>query len=101
MVWSDFEVPQSFIVENSKQRINLNTVCVTNVTFQVSNNSGIFKQALENSPNEFRGICGLKDVAMRIFQKQLKIKQPVMFEGPRAKTCGNKILESSLSLKKF
>ena len=33
MVWSDFEILQSFIVQNSKKRINFNTGCVTNVTF--------------------------------------------------------------------
>ena len=33
MVRSDFEILQSFIVENSKQRINFNTGCVTNVSF--------------------------------------------------------------------
>ena len=33
MVWFDFEIPQSFIVENSKKSINFNTGCVTNVTF--------------------------------------------------------------------
>ena len=33
MVWSDFEIPQSFIVENSKQGINFKTGYVTNVTF--------------------------------------------------------------------
>ena len=64
--WSDFQISQSFIVENSKQCINCNTESVTNVTFQkVGTNCGIFKQALENSPNEFRSICGSKDVAMR------------------------------------
>ena len=31
MVRSEFEIPQSFIVENSKQRINFNSV--TNVSF--------------------------------------------------------------------
>ena len=33
MVRSDSDIPQSFIVENSKQRINFNTECITNVTF--------------------------------------------------------------------
>ena len=55
MVWSDFEIPQSFVIENSKQRINFNTAYVTNVTFQeVDSNCGMFKQASENRPNEFR-----------------------------------------------
>ena len=52
MVWSDFNNSQPFIVENSKQRINLNTQCVINVTLQeVGCNCGIFKQDLENSSN--------------------------------------------------
>ena len=33
MVWSDFESLKSFIVEISKQRINFNVGCDTNVTF--------------------------------------------------------------------
>ena len=33
MVWSDFEIPLSFIVENSKQRINFIIGCVKNVAF--------------------------------------------------------------------
>ena len=56
---------QFFIVENSKQCINFNTRCVTNVTFsKVGSTCGIFKQALENRPNESRRICGSKSVAM-------------------------------------
>ena len=33
----------------------------------------IFKQALENSANEFRSICASKDVAIRISQKFVKM----------------------------
>ena len=56
--WSALEIPQFFIIENSKQCINFNTWWVTNVTFQkVGCNCGIFKQALENRPNEFHRIC--------------------------------------------
>ena len=33
MVWSDFEIPQTFIVENSKQSINFDIGCAVNVTF--------------------------------------------------------------------
>ena len=52
MVWFDFEIPQFFFDETRKQRINLNTGCVKNVTFQeVGSNFGIFKQALKNSPS--------------------------------------------------
>ena len=84
MVWSDFEILQSFIVQNSKKRINFNTGCVTNVTFQeIGSNCGIFKQASENSPNEFRSTCGSKDVAIRMLKK-LKIEHPVTFEGPKS-----------------
>ena len=65
MSWSDFEIPQFFIFENRKQCINFNKGCVTNVTFQeFGSNYGIFKQALENRPNEFRRTCGSKGVAM-------------------------------------
>ena len=28
MVWPEFEIPQSFFVESSKQRINFNRACV-------------------------------------------------------------------------
>ena len=82
MVWFDFEIPQSLIVENSKQRINSNGVCVTNVTFQ--GDFGVFKQASENRRNEFRSTCDSTDVAMRIYKKQLKIEQLVTFDGPRS-----------------
>ena len=67
MAWSNFEIHQSFIVENSKQRINFNITCVANVTFQeVGSYCGILKQTSENSPSEFRITCGSKDVAMRL-----------------------------------
>ena len=33
MIWFDFELPQNFIVENSKKCIYFNTRCVRNVTF--------------------------------------------------------------------
>ena len=60
MVRSDFEIPQFFIVANSKQRINFNSV--TNVSFwEPGNNFGICKKASKNSRNTF---CS-KDVAMR------------------------------------
>ena len=39
--------------------MNFNTGCATNVT-------GIFKQALEDRPNEFHSICGSKDDAIKI-----------------------------------
>ena len=58
MVTSDVETPQSFIVENGKQRINFNSV--TNVSFwEPGSNFGIFKQPV-------RSTCGSKDVVMRI-----------------------------------
>ena len=49
MVRSDFEIPQSFIVENSKQGVNF--ISVTNVSFlEPGSNFGIFKQPLKYSP---------------------------------------------------
>ena len=46
MNWSGSEIPYFFIVESSKQCINFNTGCVTNVSFQkVGSNCDIFKQA--------------------------------------------------------
>ena len=43
--------------------MNFNTGCATNMTFQkVGSNCGIFKQVLENSPNEFHSIFGSQDV---------------------------------------
>ena len=66
MGWSDFEISEFFIIQNSKKCMN-NTGCATNVTFQkVGSNCGIFKQALENRPNEFHSICESKDVATKI-----------------------------------
>ena len=53
MGWSDFEIPQFFIAENSKQCMSVITGFVTNVNFQkVGSNCGIFKQASENRPNK-------------------------------------------------
>ena len=67
MAGSDFETPQFFVIENSKQSMNFNTGWATNVTFQkVGSNCGIFKQALENRPNEFHSICRSKDVTTKI-----------------------------------
>ena len=64
IVWSDFEIPQSFIVGNSKQRINFNTGCVTNVSFWE------FGSYLVSSSNKLRKIVrstwGSKDVARKI-----------------------------------
>ena len=49
MVRSDFKIPQSFIVENSKQRINFNSA--TNMSFwEPGSNFGIFRQPSKNSP---------------------------------------------------
>ena len=49
MVRSDVEIPQSFIVENSRKRINFNSV--TNVSLgKPDSNFGIFKQPSKNSP---------------------------------------------------
>ena len=65
--WSDFEIPQLFIVKNSKQRISFNIGWVTNVTFwKAGGNCGIFKQTLESRPNEFCRICSSNNVAMII-----------------------------------
>ena len=33
MSWSDFEIPQLFIVDSSKQSLNFNEGCITNLTF--------------------------------------------------------------------
>ena len=47
--------------------MSFNTVCATNVTFwKIASNCGIIKQALENRPNEFHGICWSQDVATKI-----------------------------------
>ena len=53
MVRSDFEIPQFFIVEYSKQRINFNSV--TNVSFwKPDSNFGIFKKPSKNSLYDLR-----------------------------------------------
>ena len=63
MIYSDFQIPQFFIAKISKQCINSETGCVTNITFQkVGSNCSIFKQPSKNSPNEFRSISGSKNV---------------------------------------
>ena len=54
MIWSDFELSQSFIVENSKQCIHFNAGCAT-------------KQASENSPNGFHSNYGSKNAAMKTY----------------------------------
>ena len=66
MVWFDFEIPKSFIVENSKSSINFNTRCVKNVTLlEAGSICDIIKQASENRPNKSRRTSGSKAVAMR------------------------------------
>ena len=53
MVRSDFEIPQFFIVEYSKQRINFNSV--TNASFwKPDSNFGIFKKPSKNSLYDLR-----------------------------------------------
>ena len=64
MVRPDFEIPQSFLVKNSKNHINFNNV--TNVSFwEPSSNFG--------TSNNLRKIvgstCGWKNVAIRICEK--------------------------------
>ena len=81
MVCSDFEISQSFIVENSKQSINFNIGCITNVTLQeVASNCGIFKQALKNSHNEFRSTEVWQGMAYCFYRKCSEIKQTVTIE---------------------
>ena len=65
MVWFDFEVPKSFIVESSKSSINFNTRCVKNLTLEAGSICDIIKQASENRPNKSRRTCGSKALAMR------------------------------------
>ena len=61
MVRSDFENPQSFIVENNKQRINVNSV--TNVSLW---NLVVILLSSNNLRQIVRISCGSKDVAVRI-----------------------------------
>ena len=61
MVWSDLEIPQTFIVVNNKENVNFNT----GLDFLGScSNCVIFKWASKNSNNEFHSTCGSKDVAI-------------------------------------
>ena len=61
MVSSDFEISESVIVENIKQRIDFHSA--TNVPFwEPGSNFGIFKQPSKNS----RITSGSEDVAIRI-----------------------------------
>ena len=67
MSWSDFEIPQFFIVECGKQCIHFNTGHVTNVTFpKIGSICGVFNQALENRPDVFYSTRGSKDNAITI-----------------------------------
>ena len=75
MIRSDFEIPQSFIVKNSKQRINFNSV--TNVSFlKPGSNFGIFKQRPKTSWYHlwFKRCCNEN------LLKAVKTEQPVTFE---------------------
>ena len=99
MVRSDFEIPQSFIVGNSKQRINFNSV--TNVTFwEPGNGFDIFKQPSKNSPyhlwfrrcsneNLLKVVKRAEDVAIKLqklvyfcenFGKWVHSMQPMQFQ---------------------
>ena len=70
MVWSDFEISQSFIVRNSKNiLISIQDVLQMWLFKEVGNYCGIFKQASEKSTNESRSTWGSKCVS---------------FEGPRS-----------------
>ena len=61
MVRSHFKIPQSFNVDNSKQRINFNSA--TNMSFwEPGSNFGIF----DNLEKIIRVTCGSKEIAMRI-----------------------------------
>ena len=71
MVWSDFEIPQPFIVENGKQRINFN-LFANLVVMLVSSNR--FRKIV-------RSTCGSKDVATRIFLKKIKFSSPSLLKG--------------------
>ena len=86
MVRPVFEIPESFILEKSKQRINFNSV--TNVFFwEARGNFVISKQPSKNSPHRscFKRCCNeyllkvAKNWAARSF-------------------CGNEILENGISL---
>ena len=61
MVRSYFEIPDFFIVENSKQRINVNIV--TNVSF---GNLVVILVSSSNLPKIVRVTCDSKDVTKRI-----------------------------------
>ena len=66
MSWSDVEIPQFSIVEKSKPCISFNTGYVTNVTFsEDGSNCSIFKQPLENRPNELRCMSSIKGFSMQ------------------------------------
>ena len=75
MVRSGFEIPQFFIVENSKQPINFNSV--TNVYFwKPGSNFGIFKRPSKS------GTCGSKAKSSQ------KLSSPSLLNG---RGCGNEI----------
>ena len=66
MVWPDFEMPQFFMIENSKKRIKSQyRMCYKYNFWEVGSYYDTFKKTWEHNPNEFHStLCS--DVAMRI-----------------------------------
>ena len=96
MVWPDFEIPQFFMIENSKKRINLNTECVTNVIFGklvviVIHSKKLGKIILTN----FKAPC-VQMLQWEFVKNILKLKIASLWKG---QGCGNEVLESGIYIK--
>ena len=96
MVWSDFEIPQFFMIENSKKRINLNTECVTNVIFGKLVVIMIYSKKLGKIIlTNFIAPC-VQMLQWEFVKNILKLKIASLWKG---QGCGNEVLESGIYIK--
>ena len=91
-----FEVPQTFIVENSKQSINFNTGCVAMWLFSklvviVVSSNKLWKIVLTNSV----ALVVQKMLQWKFVKNSQKMNSPSLL---KAQGCGNEDLESRISL---
>ena len=96
MVWSDFEIPQFFMIENSKKRINLITECVTNVIFGKLVVIMIYSKKLGKIIlTNFIAPC-VQMLQWEFVKNILKLKIASLWKG---QGCGNEVLESGIYIK--
>ena len=96
MVWSDFEIPQFFMIENSKKRITLNTKCVTNAIFGKLVVIMIYSKKLGKIIlTNFIAPC-VQMLQWEFVKNILKLKIASLWKG---QGCGNEVLESGIYIK--